>query len=272
MRRSEPVVGLPGVVVVGHGTAAAAGLEEARRLTHLVAGRLPGAVVELGFLELAAPSIAVAVDRLAARGCREIVAAPLLLFRAGHARRDVPEALAAAAAVHGLGVRQAEPLGAHPAIVALARRRLEEATAGRGSAATRLAFVGRGSSDPRGVCQLCRVALAATAGRPEPLHLGFAAVARPMLDEALEQAAGAAGVRRVVVQPHLLFAGHVEGQVETAVARGRAARPAVEWLRVACLGPDPLVAEAVVARLLDVAPELRNALSPATNETSPRPG
>jgi len=264
---------VPGVVVVGHGTAAAKGLEEARRLTRLVAARLPGAAVELGFLELAAPSIAVAVDRLAARGCRDIVAAPLLLFRAGHARRDVPEALAAAAAVHGLAVRQAEPLGGHPAIVALARWRLEEAGAGRApAAATRLVFLGRGASDPRAVCQLCRVALAATAGRPEPLHLGFAAAARPTLDEALEQAAAAAGVRRIVVQPHLLFAGHVEGQVEAAVGRGRAARPDVEWLRAACLGPEPLVAEAVVARLLEAAPELRNAVSPATNATSPRPG
>jgi sirohydrochlorin ferrochelatase len=261
---------VPGVVVVGHGTAAAAGLEEARRLTQLVAERLPGAAVELGFLELAAPSIAVAVDRLAVRGCRSIVAAPLLLFRAGHARRDVPEALAAAAAGHGLGVRQAEPLGGHPAIVTLARRRLEEATADR-APATRLVFVGRGSSDPRAVCQLCRVALAATAGRPEPLHLGFAAAARPTLDEALDQAAAAAGVRRVVVQPHLLFTGHVEGQVETALGRGRAARPDVAWLRAARLGPHPLVAEAVVARLLEVAPELRTALSTAANETSPSP-
>jgi sirohydrochlorin cobaltochelatase len=259
------VVALPGVVVVGHGTADATGLEEVRRLTQLVAGRLPGAAVELGYLELAAPSIAVAVDRLAARGCRGIVAAPLLLFRAGHARRDVPAALAAAAAVHGLAVRQAEPLGAHPAIVALARRRWEEAVAGCGpsSGGTRLVFLGRGSSDPRAVCQLCRVALAAGAGRAEPVHLGFAAAASPTLDEAVGQAAAAADVRRVVVQPHLLFAGHVAGQVEAAVGRGRAARPGIAWLQVARLGPDPLVAEAVVARLLDAAPELRTALADA---------
>jgi sirohydrochlorin ferrochelatase len=264
---------VPGVVVVGHGTADATGVDEARRLTQLVAGRLPGAAVELGFLELAAPSIAVAVDRLAARGCRSIVAAPLLLFRAGHARRDVPAALAAAAATHGLAVRQAEPLGSHPALVALVRRRREEAVAGGGSmsaADTRLVLLGRGSSDPRAVCQLCRLALTAAAGGAEPLHMGFAAAARPTLDEAVAQAAAAPGVRRVVVQPHLLFAGHVEGQVDAAVGRGRAARPDLEWLRAARLGADPLVAEAVVGRLLEAAPELRNAVSPPTKQTSPR--
>jgi sirohydrochlorin cobaltochelatase len=267
---------LPGVIVVGHGTADATGAEETRRVAALVADLLPGAAVELGFLELVAPSIGDAVDRLAARGCRAVVAAPLLLFRAGHARRDVPEALAAAAARHGLDVRQAEPLGCHPAIVALARRRREEVAAGCGhvpAADTRLVVFGRGSSDPRAVCQLCRLVLATSAGVPAatPLHLGFAAAVRPTLDEAVAAASAADGVRRIVVQPHLLFAGHVEGQVDAAVARGRARRPDIEWLRAARLGADPAVAAAVVARAVEAAPELRNAVSIAANETSPRP-
>jgi sirohydrochlorin cobaltochelatase len=203
------------------------------------------------------------------------VAAPVLLFRAGHARRDVPEALAAAAARHGLAVRQAEPLGCHPAIVALARRRRAEALAGRAAVAaaeTRLVVLGRGASDPRAVCQLCRLTLATTAAWPAPpLHLGFAAAARPTLDEALAEAGAAAGVRRIVVQPHLLFSGHVEGQVDAALARVRARRPDIEWLRAARLGADPAVAAALVARLIEVAPELQNAVSVAANQTSPRP-
>jgi sirohydrochlorin cobaltochelatase len=216
------------------------------------------------------------VDRLAARGCRAVVAAPLLLFRAGHARRDVPEAVAAAAARHGLAVRQAEPLGCHPAIVALARQRREEVVSGCGhvpAADTRLVVFGRGSSDPRAVCQLCRLVLVTSAGVPTaaPPHLGFAAAARPTLDEALTEASAAGGVRRIVVQPHLLFAGHVEGQVDAALARGRARRPDIEWLRAARLGADPAVAAAVVARAVEAAPELQNAVSFAANETSPRP-
>ena len=166
-------------------------------------------------------------------------------------------------------MRQAEPLGWHPAIVALARRRREEAVAGRGpvaAAATRLVVFGRGSSDPRAVCQLCRLTLATTPP-PVALHLGFAAAARPTLDEA---ACAKADVRRIVVQPHLLFGGHVEGQVEAALGRGRSRRPDVEWLRTQRLGADPLVAEAVVARVIEAAPDLQNAVSLATNQTSPR--
>ena len=266
---------LPGVIVIGHGTADATGAEETRRTAALVAALLPGTAVELGFLELVAPSIEDAVAALVRRGCRAVVAAPVLLFRAGHARRDVPEALAAAAARHGLAVRQAEPLGCHPAIVALARRRQAEALAGRAAVAaaeTRLVVLGRGASDPRAVCQLCRLTLATTAAWPAPpLHLGFAAAARPTLDEALAEAGAAAGVRRIVVQPHLLFSGHVEGQVDAALARVRARRPDIEWLRAARLGADPAVAAALVARLIEVAPELQNAVSVAANQTSPRP-
>ena len=266
---------LPGVIVIGHGTADATGAEETRRTAALVAALLPGTAVELGFLELVAPSIEEAVAALVGRGCRAVVAAPVLLFRAGHARRDVPEALAAAAARHGLAVRQAEPLGCHPAIVALARRRRREALAGRDAVAaaeTRLVVLGRGASDPRTVCQLCRLTLATTAAPPAPpLHLGFAAAARPTLDEALAEAGAAAGVRRIVVQPHLLFSGHVEGQVDAALARGRERRPDIEWLRAARLGADPAVAAALVARAIEVAPELQNAVSLPANETSPRP-
>jgi sirohydrochlorin cobaltochelatase len=274
MHRSETAA-LPGVVVVGHGTADPVGAAETRRTAALVAAMLPGVAVELGFLELVAPSIEDAVAALAARGRGAGVAAPVLLFRAGHARRDVPEALAAAAARRGLPVRQAEPLGCHPAVVALARRRRAEALAGRdavAAAATRLVVLGRGSSDPRAVCQLCRLTLATTAGTTvPPLHLGFAAAARPTLDEALAAAAADPGVRRIVVQPHLLFSGHVEGQVAAAIDRGRAARPDVEWLRVARLGADPAVAEALVARAVAVAPELQTAVSLAANQTSPSP-
>lgn len=266
---------LPGVIVIGHGTADAIGAEETRRTAALVATLLSGTAVELGFLELVTPSIEDAVAALVGRGCRAVVAAPVLLFRAGHARRDVPEALAAAAARHGLAVRQAEPLGCHPAIVALAQRRRAEALAGRAAVAaaeTRLVVLGRGASDPRAVCQLCRLTLATTATPPAPaLHLGFAAAARPTLDEALAEACAAAGVRRIVVQPHLLFSGHVEGQVDAALARGRERRPDIEWLRAARLGADPAVAAALVARAIEVAPELRNAVSSAANQTSPRP-
>jgi sirohydrochlorin ferrochelatase len=71
------------------------------------------------------------------------------------------------------------------------------------------------------------------------------------------------------VQPHLLFSGHVEEQVSAAVRDGRKARPEIEWVQVNRLGPDPLVAEAVVERAAQAADEAwacrdRGTVSPET--------
>jgi sirohydrochlorin cobaltochelatase len=258
-----PSCGFPpglGVLVVGHGTADPVGASETRAVTDRVASLLPGVPVTLGFLEVIGPDLPEALGVLAAAGCREIVVAPLLLFEAGHAKRDIPEAIRGAAAAQGMVVRQAQPLGCHPAIVALARQRRWEAGVGDGAIpmdATTLVVVGRGSSDPSARASLENFTAATLVGDPLPhrLLLGFAAAARPSLAEAIDTAGDPSdhGVRRILVQPHLLFRGHVEDQVVAAIDGGRARRPDLEWVRVARLGPDPLVAAAVVARAADAA-------------------
>jgi sirohydrochlorin cobaltochelatase len=264
-----------GLVVVGHGTADPVGAGETRRIAELVAGMLPAAAVELGFLEVIGPSIGEALQRLADRGCTEVVAAPLLLFTAGHARRDVPEAVSEGAAKAGLTVLQSEAFGCHPDILALARQRRQEALAGLEtvpSENTVLLMIGRGSSDPTAHRQLhdfavatCQAPSACPTSASSPtslrIELGFVAAARPTLAEGIANAAAAVAaarqarpagptrfIGRVLVQPHLLFRGHVEEQVTAAVDRGRHEYPDIEWVRVQRLGADPLVARALLER------------------------
>lgn len=250
-----------GVLVIGHGTADPVGAAETRQVAATVASLMPDVPVELGFLEVIAPTVADAVARLAARGCRTLVAAPLLLFAAGHAKRDVPETVAAAAAAHGLDVRQSAPFGEIAEIVELARTRRREAVAACGPVAvadTVLVMIGRGSSDPAAAAQLrsfTEATLAGTPGdRPRRVELGFVAAARPRLEEALAAASDPTdvAVRRIVVQPHLLFRGHVEDQVDDAVDACRRRRPDVEWVQVSRLGADPLVAKALARRVQQV--------------------
>jgi len=221
-------------------------------VARMVAEMLPGTPVEAGFLEVIGPRIGDALGRLADRGCSEVVVAPLLLFTAGHARRDVPEAVREGAARARLAVRQADALGCHPAVVELSRSRRHQAVASLPplpAAATATVMVGRGASDPSAPAQLAEFAAAAGESAVGRLHLGFVAAARPTLAEALAAAAADAGsVRRVIVQPHLLFRGHVEEQVTAAVAEARRRHPAVEWVQAGRLGADPLVARALVDR------------------------
>lgn len=249
-----------GVLVVGHGTADAVGAAETRQVAESVAQLLQATPVQLGFLEVIGPTIADGLARLAEAGCRDVVAAPLLLFAAGHAKRDVPEAITAAAAVHGLRVVQADPLGCHPAILKLSGRRRREAVAGAAAllaSETAIVFIGRGSSDPSAGLQLEGFAAASLDGTEQPGHLGlgFVAAARPTLREALDEAADPSRgeLRRILVQPHLLFRGHVEDQVTAAVREARERFPHLEWVQVGRLGPDPLVAEALVDRVVTAA-------------------
>ena len=65
-----------GIVVVGHGTADPVGAAETADTVAQVAAILPNVPVELGYLEVIEPTIAMAVERLADRGCKKIIAIP----------------------------------------------------------------------------------------------------------------------------------------------------------------------------------------------------
>lgn len=252
-----------GIVIVGHGTANRTGAAETAAVAEQVARLVPGTPVELGFLEVIEPSIDTVVGRLADRGCRELLVVPILLFAAGHAKRDVPAAVAEAALRRGLAVRQAAPLGLHPAIVRLVRRRYCETVAGLPSlpAGEALLVVGRGASDPTAGPQLWALVRRCFAGMSrvatQPVRVGFVAAARPTLDEAIaalgRSAVGQPLCRRVVVQPHLLFCGHVENQVTARLERAREEHPQIEWLQVPRLGPAEEVVQALLDRGLEAA-------------------
>ena len=248
-----------GVVVVGHGTANPVGAAETKRVVAQVDAILPNIPVELGFLEVIEPTIEMALGRLAAQGCKRVVALPILLFSAGHAKQDVPQSLREAAARYGLSVTQADPLGLHGGIINLARQRFYEAMEGLapihgGSEA--LIVIGRGSSDATASHQLWRFVRSTYSSlvcvAKHRFAISFVAAARPTMPEAVDQvmlgANGRLPVKRVVLHPHLLFHGHVENQVEGHLEKMRSRFPSVEWVKVSRLGAAPEVAEALVDR------------------------
>ncbi|MDA9718426.1 hypothetical protein N9U65_03025 [Planctomycetaceae bacterium] len=248
-----------GVVVVGHGTADPVGAAETKRVVAQVDAILPNIPVELGFLEVIEPTIEMALGRLAAQGCKRVVALPILLFSAGHAKQDVPQSLREAAARYGLSVTQADPLGLHGGIINLARQRFYEAVEGLapihgGSEA--LIVIGRGSSDATASHQLWRFVRSTYSSlvcvAKHRFAISFVAVARPTMREAVDQvmlgANGRLPVKRVVLHPHLLFHGHVENQVEGHLEKMRSRFPSVEWVKVSRLGAASEVAEALVDR------------------------
>lgn len=251
-----------GALVVGHGTRDAAGLAEFRAVVRRAAERLTPLPVEPAFLELAEPTIDAAVERLARRGIRKLVAAPLLLFAAGHVRRDVPEAVRAAAERAGLEpshVGLAEHLGCDRRIVALSVRRFRESAEAQAAERAPVAdgetlhlLVGRGSSEDEARDEFLRFAeLRRQAGPCGAQAYAFAALSEPSLAVGLASA-GTSTWRRVVVQPHLLFRGQLIDQIRAAVDEAGRRFPDKQWLTTAHLGAEPEVADVVCSRLHDL--------------------
>jgi sirohydrochlorin cobaltochelatase len=199
-------------------------------------------------LELAEPTIEQAIQKLVEADVGQVFVMPLLLFAAGHARRDIPAAVAAALPP-GCRTVFAEPLGCETEILELSHRRLQQArrvgaAVNRGDQAgsdTCLLLVGRGSSDESATAAMHEFARLRQDRAGIASEVAFLAKARPLLADHLPRIA-ARGYRRVIVQPHLLFAGELAASVERQVAEISAQYSRTEWLLA------PLLADSVGER------------------------
>jgi sirohydrochlorin cobaltochelatase len=246
-----------GLLLVAHGTRDELGLAEIRILAAKVAAELAPRPVEIGFIELAEPTIGGAFDRLVERDVQNVRVVPLLLFAAGHAKADLPQANRHAAEAHKkVSITVAEPFGVNRRICSLSQRRFEEALSGRPGIAAEQTYwllVGRGTSDPQAIAEFGRFA----GHQAQRLNLpqfgcSFVAAAQPTIEAGLRRAVETAvtGVKRIVVQPHLLFRGAVLDEVHAAVVHWQAKCPSVDWVTCAHLGPEQELVDAVVERAI----------------------
>jgi sirohydrochlorin ferrochelatase len=232
----------PALLLVAHGSRDPRHAATVRALCATVRAARPGVRVETGFLDHCAPGVGQAVDRLAAEGVREVVAVPLLLTRAFHARTDIPAALRTAAARHaGLTVRQAGVLGPSALLVRGLERRLAEAGV-RDRAATGLVLAAAGSSDPRALAGLEDLAREwQREGGWRAVRPAYASAATPRTADAV-RGLRADGVRDVAVAPYVLAPGLLPDRIA-----GEAADAGATWL-AAPLGAAPEVAGVLLRR------------------------
>ena len=112
----------PPLLLAAHGTRDQAGVHAFVALAGRV-GKLAaadGTRVAGGFIELSAPPLRDAVAELLDGSPGPVVAVPLMLSAAGHAKGDIPAALARERTRHaGLSFTYARPLGPHPALIEL---------------------------------------------------------------------------------------------------------------------------------------------------------
>jgi sirohydrochlorin cobaltochelatase len=220
----------PPLLLAAHGTTDQAGVDAFAALGERV-GQLAaadGTRVAGGFIELSAPALREAVTGLAAASPGPIVAVPLMLSAAGHAKGDIPAALARERTRHpGASFTYARPLGPHPALIDLLAARI--AAAGTDQPAVLL--VGRGSTDPDANADVVKTARLLWEGRDYPLaETAFVSLARPDVAEGLERCR-LLGARRIVVARYFLFPGVLPDRVAEQAAAYAAAHPELD---IAC--------------------------------------
>lgn len=260
------------VLLVGHGTRNPTGHGQFLRLASLTRAALGPLPLSVAFIELQQPTIEAALSKLASQGHTRILLSPALLFAAGHAKRDIPAAIARARGLHPqLEVVIAEPLGLHPQLLELAARRFQGAKTTPGRVHPALVLVGRGSSDPEAIehCREFAVELGKQFAAPS-IFTGFLAIAQPQLDEALNQAASS-GREQIVVQPHLLFAGEMLESTLIAVERARELHPRIAWHSASHLGADLLDSDSIAGPLLVAALLARIEAACSTARSRARP-
>lgn len=243
-----------GLLVVGHGSREPVGIAEFLATTLQVADLAPEWAVEPCFLEFAEPTIAGGLAKLARRGARRIVVAPAMLFSAGHVQRDIPQAVADAVRLYPhVTTVQAEHFGCQEQLLELSALRYAAAIESADFVPpeeTVLVMVGRGSHDAQATQEMHDFVAQRRLRTPVgECRSCFAAMAEPRLEATLAELA-ASSCRRVVVQPHLLFAGVLLDRITASVAQFGLDRPNKQWLVANHLGPAELVARTILAKAL----------------------
>jgi len=248
-----------GVMLCGHGSRSEAAVAEFAALAHRLEARFPDWPVAHGYLEFANPVLRHGLDDLRARGAERILAVPVMLFAAGHAKNDIPSVLNTYQAEHGVRVDYGRDLGVDPNMVKAAADRvqaaIDAANAAHGVVANAeicLVVIGRGASDPDANANVAKIARLLWEGLGLGwCEIGFSGVTFPLVEPCLRHAARL-GYRRVVVLPYFLFTGVLVDRIYGFTDRVAAAHPDIAFVKAGYLNDHPLVVDTLAARVREI--------------------
>ncbi|MFD0317996.1 sirohydrochlorin chelatase [Streptomyces flavalbus] len=232
----------PVLLVIAHGSRDPRHAATVHALVRRVRSLRPGLRVETGFLDFNIPSVQGVLESLAAEGVRDVVALPLLLTRAFHAKADIPAVLQKSP--RQLRIRQADVLGPSPLLLGALERRLYEAGLTPGDkSSTGVVLASAGSTDPEAIAVIAAIArewrhTGWCAVRPAFASAGYPA-GFPRTEDAVRELR-ALGCSRVAVAPYVLAPGFLPDRI----ARGATDADVLADV----LGPAPEVARVLLER------------------------
>ncbi|WP_149180735.1 sirohydrochlorin chelatase [Streptomyces sp. TRM49041] len=228
----------PVLLVVAHGSRDPRHAATVHALVRESTALRPGLRVEVAFLDFNVPAVPAVLESLAADGVRDVVALPLLLTRAFHAKADIPSVLRQAPP--SLRIRQAEVLGPSPLLVSALERRLYEAgltPADRHS--TGVVLASAGSTDPEAIAVIADMARELRRTGWCTVRPAFASASLPRTEDAV-RALRADGVRRVAVAPYVIAPGRLPDRIAAGAADAD--------IMADVLGPAPELARLLLRR------------------------
>ena len=244
------------ILLMGHGSRDPDGVSEFLDLVAAVRdGVPPGRVIVAGVLEFAGPgvpSIQDAIDRCIATRARCILAVPVLLFNAGHAKEDMPGQITRASARYpGLDLRLAQPLGLDYCLLEIIEERLlelEHQLAPGRPEETAVLLVGRGTSDAAANGDLFKIGrLLWERNLYGMVECCFAGMTQPLVPAGIDRCVRL-GARRILVIPYFLNTGILVKRIHTQARAAREAYPGIEIAVGGHLGVHPKLVALLLTR------------------------
>ncbi|MFF2875967.1 sirohydrochlorin chelatase [Gottfriedia sp. NPDC057991] len=191
------------VVYIGHGSRKQEGNEQFIHFIQSVIKEIPIQNQEYAFLELVAPTIQQSLEKIIVEGARNILVVPVLLFAAGHYKRDIPDELnVVLKRFPHVNIMTTEPFGIHEKMIQLVQKRVQAAC---GTSNSAIILVGRGSSDPEPIEMLKQIGNAVESRINVPVRTAFLTAGNPRLEDTINNMRK--GFQSIYLMPYLLFTG-----------------------------------------------------------------
>ena len=240
------------VLICGHGSRDPEAIAEFELVAAAMRPRLPDFDFATGYLEFARPTIRDGLAALMARGARQILAIPGMLFAASHVKNDLPWEMNSFMADNpGIEVRLGRDLAIDPKLLHAAADRVaganEDPVIARDE--TLLVVVGRGTNDPDANSNIAKLARMLWEGTGLGwAEIAFSGVAHPRVDAALTRAARL-GFRRIIVFPYFLFTGVLVKRIYAQTDEAARLFPQIEFVKALYLRDHPKVLDAFYDRV-----------------------
>ena len=247
------------VMLCGHGSRSQSAVDEFKNMAEKLKAMLHPIPVEYGYLEFATPLIRDGLDALRARGVQRVLAVPVMLMAAGHAKNDIPSVLNLYASQNGIEIHYGRELALDLRMLSAARARIEQAVSEANQQygtlplqESCLVVIGRGASDPDANSNISKVARMLWEGMGFGwCETGYSGVTFPLVAPCLEHVAKL-GYKRVYVFPYFLFSGILVDRIYGFTDKIAQTHDEMEFIKVGYLNDHDDVMATMIDRIQEI--------------------